>query len=563
MGVNSKPLVDGVEKARASIGGLKQSFANVGEFAKVGEALKVLGVSFAAFKGVEGVGEAFKGVFESGKELQAQSRSTGESITTLVALKKAYQEVGMDAGSLSGNLTMLRASLGGVNAEGEPTKAIFDQLGLSIDKLKGQNAVDQFKAIGESLSHLATQEDKVAAVRAIFGRAGGDMLNILGDPGAIDEAAKTTAGKAAILQKNAASFTKLTNEFEAIGNKVSGFFLGASEGVAGAIEPILGMVKQINTIRLGEKAGEFVKTITGAFQQGKVGELLGDSMMVAGMQLTNILGGAAVGFGKGILAYLQNIPDLITNYVGLLKDGLVGAVEVMGAMLLNTFEKPIHAFQAGLQWGIEQAMGGLSKVPGLNKLLGVEGFTPSSFQSIMGNTEKETPKLFGQDAGELAASALTNFNAAAEKAKGISKTLMDKIVPAVMEGFTQGKIYDQSTIQEAKDKLSKTGAGILSGAMKSAGESDGKAPFSNFSLAGVNVKGDSTSPHGGKEQASDRLAKIGGFIGGGGAQAEHARRTADATQALLTIMKAVQQSGLKTVSQMMDQGGSDVFAFSH
>ena len=151
MSLENRGFIDPLNKSRSAMAGIKSAFSGLSG------ALATLGVSFAAFKSVEGFTENLKGIFELGKELKGQSNETGQSIRDLVILKKAYQEAGMDAGSLTANLAMLQASLGGVNEAGEPTKHIFDQLGLDMEALKNKTAIQQFEAIGKAIGNLGNQ----------------------------------------------------------------------------------------------------------------------------------------------------------------------------------------------------------------------------------------------------------------------------------------------------------------------------------------------------------------------------------------------------------------------
>jgi hypothetical protein len=271
MGLNARPFADGAAHVKREIAEIKDSAVRVGELSHLGDALGVLGVSFAAFKSVEGVSDTFKEIFEQGKQLRAEATATGESITNLITIQKAYQDVGMDPGSAVTNMAMLQNALGGVNAEGEPTKKIFEDLGLSMDRMKSEDYPTQLREIGVAISGLATQSDKMAAVRAIFGRQGANMINILSDTNAINEAAKVTAEKAAVYEKNAALFTKVTNDFEMVSAKTKGFFLGAAESAANQLSPVLEEVKSIDTIKIGEKVGTGLGNAIGNFRADWIG----------------------------------------------------------------------------------------------------------------------------------------------------------------------------------------------------------------------------------------------------------------------------------------------------
>ena len=362
MGVDSKPFVTGVDRGKAALNEFKHQAVDLGEMTKLGDALKVLGVSFAAFKSIEGIGEGFKSIFEQGKALRAENKATGESITDLITLQKAYKEVGLDPSGLQQNLTMLQAALGGVNAEGEPTKVIFDQLGLSLDRLKGEDAVTQFKEIGTAISSLATQSDKIAAVRAIFGRQGANMINILSDPKAIEEAAKSTAEKAAVYEKNAALFTRVTNEFEAIGVKTQGFFLGAAEAAAHTLEPALEEIKKIDTIKIGEKVGTGLGNAVANFRK----DFAESIDQVAGLTVSLL----AIGFSPSILKPLAvELTSIASKFGDQIRRAITGAKEgetsqqtIDKGGIWGGVERVWTGAQSGIQTGIESLMETLGEI---------------------------------------------------------------------------------------------------------------------------------------------------------------------------------------------------------
>jgi len=574
MGVDSKPFVTGVDRGKAALNEFKHQAVDLGEMTKLGDALKVLGVSFAAFKSIEGIGEGFKSIFEQGKTFRAENKATGESITDLITLQKAYKEVGMDPSGLQQNLTMLQAALGGVNAEGEPTKVIFDQLGISLDRLKSEDAVTQFKEIGTAISSLATQSDKIAAVRAIFGRQGANMINILSDPKAIEEAAKSTAEKAAVYEKNAALFTRVTNEFEAIGMKTQGFFLGAAEGAADALEPILKEIKSIDTIKIGKGFGEEMKAGMEALSEGKLSDLLNPQFDVVSAYGSNALA-----------ASVASLPDVFS-----------GVCKKMESMLMDAFHKPIVDLQAIIDSSVQNMLAKHDDGTGFSKFMNYGGAAASGLitggvggmvsavgeQAVSGQSSSREwlKSVFGYggfDEAESFPSTLTRHEntgpvagldgsgyTSKEISEGGSKDMQSgaKLWSDTIKGSSDYAVNSAKQIQAliAKADAARTDFSNKFASHHSAEEEDRASSLKKFSLAGVNVKGDSFAHHGTHEQAGDRLAKIGGLIGGGGPAAEHARRTADATVDLRNLLKAAIQSGIKVLSPPGNTSGGDAIA---
>jgi len=562
-GLDHKPLTTGIEYCKGAIGDFKHSASQLGELTKVGDALKLLGVSFAAFKSIEGIGEGLKSVFESGKTLRAESKATSESITSLVALKKAYQEVGMDAGGLQGNLAMLQSALGGVNAEGEPTKHIFDQLGLSVENLKGQSAVDQFRAIGTAISGLATQADKMAAVKAIFGRQGAPMLNILADPKAIDEASKSTAEKAAILERDAALFTRVTNQFEAIGVKTQGIFLGMAGPIASSLEPLLDSIKKIDAIDIGKKIGSQVTVLTAAIGQGKFSDLMQKELDVVGMYGSNVMTG------------------IVNSFV----DGFAAAGKNITATLLDAFKSPIAWFQARVE-----ATASLMDPKSPEQLSAVAARPLLESQQDAYEDQLKEASSKGDNAGVLSAQA--KLKPVMEALNNIAKVLTGGSVEERYQRILKDgvKIATASGI-ESSDDLRAAARDQSAKASQTFGDTvaGGKdAPYSADKIANAKSDRDSfaksitdaikpvmsgeeketpgtKSLEGWKAEKqaaikpmdSDRLAKIGGFVGGSGPANDHARRTADAAGAILTWAQQVSQQGIKIMTQptLGSQGG--------
>lgn len=275
---DSSQFTGGLKQAQNAMGALKSATS------ALAVPLGVLGMSFAAFKSVTGIMDGLKASMELGKELKTQSAITGQSVRDIVILKKAYSESGLEAGSLTQTLSMLQASLGGVSEEGQSTKYIFEQLGLSIDNLKGQSSVVQLDSIGKAISRLGSQESKMAATRAIFGRSGAQMLALFNNPNAIEESTKRTATVADLYQRNAAIFARVTNSLEAVGGKVKGMFAGLAETAAPALESVLKKLQAINTVKIGQELGKGIKDAIDlmlvAFETGNLGELVGLSLEI-------------------------------------------------------------------------------------------------------------------------------------------------------------------------------------------------------------------------------------------------------------------------------------------
>ena len=542
--------------------------------------LALLGVSFGAFKSIQGITEALKGVFATGRELQTLSRTTGESVRDLVILQKAFGAAGLSAEEVPGSLRLMQRALGGVNEEGQPTATVFARLGLSIRNLKTETAVQQFQQIGASIRKLPDQASQAAAAMQIFGRSGAEMLAIFADPAVIENVAKSAGGAADVFQRQAATFARITTDLNALGGKTRALFVGIADGIAPVLLPLLDRLKAVDLLPIGEQVGHAVQAVAAAFERGRLGELFGASLQLGIAKAINFLAGAmgpvghalAALFGGQIDALAKSFEPLIDGVSGLMEAGLLkaftGPVKYLQAAMEGIMET--HRLQADVAAGKIQDTGHLmDKTPvelskhlmQLQRLVAQPGHTdaqqefyqrqldqaklfqsdPSRFvrpwrsvQEIMDEHANEQPRFglggMGQTAGEMTGEARGNLQKASA---ALTKSTTD-IAATLAKAFRDirpGNVVDEKALGGELASLMRQ----LQGAGDAIPATVAKSGRSlNFAASGKAAEG-------------DRLARIGGFIGGGGGPAlEFHRRTAAATektaagiQALLTRLPAI------------------------
>jgi hypothetical protein len=442
-----------------------------GTVGKLGAAFAGLGIAFGAFKGIEGIVGAIREVAEGGLELKKLSTTTGQSVHDLVILQKAFKDVGIDADGVQSALFMLQKSLGGINQEGQPTKQIFEQLGLSIEGLKGRPAIEQLQSIGAAIGQLKDQESKAAAVSAIFSRfAGKEMLAILADPNAIKKAAADYGELASVQQKNAAAFAQLYLSMEKLKGKIANVFVGLTAQIAPQLNALLtGIRNSFDSLDIGKKIGDMLLTGFEAAKANKLGELIG------------------LGISAGIEKYVPQIKRIL--------------------------EGPLNEWSAGVQARFES-------LPGTP----YAGNKPSWAMTLLpghgGDMDKWVAERQKQIMTERAAQPL---EAPATDAQKAFDALVKSLQPAV----------------EKTKQLAEAVTGLK-------GEEDKtKAPGTKeFSLSDL-----ARASEGAKLTEGDRLARIGGFIGGGANRmADYARRTADNTQKLVDLISRDQSPATQTAA---------------
>lgn len=542
-GLDPGPMQKGLASASA---GLEKFKGLAGSLAGT---LSVIGVSFAAFKSAEGIADSLKGVFEAGKELRTVSAETGETVGSLVTLRKAFKEVGLSPDAVSHSIIMLQKALGGVNEEGQPTSFIFRQLGLNMAQLKGETAAQQMEQVGAALRKLPTTADRSAAAMKMFGRQGAEMMALFNDPKAIADAQKSMGGIAAIMQRDSGMFAAITNDLEALSGKMRGFFTGVADQLGPILLPILDKLKSIDLTRLGQQAGQMVSIIAEAFKNGSIGDLLWTSLQVAGSSFANlmmqVLTGLAGSLGAVWRAEFQEAAALFTHLGSVwegVKDGLTGAIQAAGVVLLEVFQRPIVALQAGLDYAMQTLMEKMGQIPKLGKWMGLDGFKAQNFDDVYKDHQQQGASLFGFNSADLAGKATENLKKAGAAMQDVFSGVnfgaqIHDVVKAFKDGMASGNVID-TTALEAKLKKMTEG---LAAAGKRAADSirDANSDTVKTQGAGKNL----TQPL--KAAPADRLAKMGLFIGGGGPAGERAAQdTAKNTRSLLD--EARKQTGLWT-----------------
>ena len=550
MHLENQGFVKPLEAAGKAMDGLK------GIAGSLAGPLAALGVSFAAFKSLEGVTEGLKGVFEMGKELKSQASITGQSVRDIVILRKAFAEAGLDAGGLTGSLAMMQNALGGVNEMGEPTKHIFDQLGLSIANLKGQTAVQQFQAIGSAISKLGDQESKMAAVRGIFGRQGAQMLALFNDPKAIGEATRLAKTQADVYQRSAVIFAEVANAFEAISGKVKGFFVGLAAGIAPVLLPLLEKLKSINTVKIGESIGNVVKAFGAAFKSGGLSDLIGLSIKAGAEIGVNAFSGLMKGLGE-LLGQVAAVLGEGSFWAGM-KDGFISAVNAMAGALVTAFDGPLKAIQDSFTYlservaagptggkkmkiaeGLDAEVSRLKKIrddylsvgdktnaAGAQKSITATqqrrldlGYVPRSLEQI---SKEDKFSLGGISSSDLNATASEYAKKAANDANELMKTNVINM-GEVWKKFNEAAKGGGPAMQELKKSL----------------EAWSKSTASTLAESGQKTGTDKLADVRGKIFEGDRLAKLGGFVGNATPSAMYDRQTAENTNKLVNHMQVI------------------------
>jgi hypothetical protein len=241
------------------------SFADgVASFAKGA----VLAAPVAAFAGLTA---SMKSAIDAGGELNDMMARTGAEGEGLFVMQKAFENAGLAASQVPQALNRMQKALAGVNTEGEPTNKAFEKLGLSVSDLIAQDPVAAFKSIQKSISAIEDPAQRTAIAMELFGKSGGEMLAVLTDSGAFEQAAMQVGGLGKTLADNAAALdavgdslgqvgikfqqigaevaASLLPQMQDLGEKINGLdFSSIGQGIGDLITKTLGWVEALKDV---------------------------------------------------------------------------------------------------------------------------------------------------------------------------------------------------------------------------------------------------------------------------------------------------------------------------
>lgn len=225
-----------------------------------------------------------------------------------IGIKKAFD--------LGGSLADMSAISGRSAKEILLLRRALEDAGVSMEK------IDRFILTGQD-------RGKVIA-RALENMTSGDWR----------DAALSVGKQADILQKNAATFDRVSDLLGRSGDKLQGFFVGAAGSLGKALLPILEKFDKIDLASQGEKFGRGLligaQALAGFFQKP---ELLFKSA-------TDYFGAAILGVGNTLIAVFK-------TGITFFKDGMLQAMTGIGsalaATLLESIKEPLARLQAGFE----------------------------------------------------------------------------------------------------------------------------------------------------------------------------------------------------------------------
>jgi hypothetical protein len=243
LSTDSKKFDKGLKSAKTKAGGLSKVF---GKISRMKAPLLIGGAALAS------IGLIAKKAIDAADAMEKMSKKTGATVEALVALKLRAEIGGGSIDTVEKAFKRMSSTI--VDASGgmkEATDAL-DLIGVSVDDLKGKTPEEQFFLLAKALNEIEDPTLKAAAAQDLFGRAGVDIIPMLGDLSkgldfALEEVQRLGGGLTTEGAESAAAFndalTELSTAFKSFGaalldSGVLGMVTGLVVGITGIVTAI-------------------------------------------------------------------------------------------------------------------------------------------------------------------------------------------------------------------------------------------------------------------------------------------------------------------------------------
>ena len=277
----------------AMMRGLKRAQLKLKAFGEsisaLGKKMMALGAAVAAPMAL-----AAKHFSDVGSDLFDMSARTGLSTNALSELGYAASQTGSDLTTLEGGIKRMQKGIFAAAGGSKEQVEAFQQLGLSVEQLKGMNPEQQFETIAERIAAITDPTTQAAMAMKLFGKSGTSLLPMMNDMKALR--AEAVRLGASISPEMAAAADALGDAWVAVKTTVG----GVANAVGFALTPLL--------TNLADKAIAIIPGITQWINANR--ELV---VQIFGISVGVLAAGAAIWiFGQGFIFAASCISGLMT-----------------------------------------------------------------------------------------------------------------------------------------------------------------------------------------------------------------------------------------------------------
>ena len=284
-------------------GAIMKAGAMTTAFLGIGSALAVIGQVRAFIK--------------LGADLDHLKNQTGMLASSLLVLKTTFEDAGVDGGKVGMVMNKMQRAIVDASRGSIQYVRSLKAIGLESHQLLQMKPEDQFRAIVNGLKGQQNQALKTAAAMDLFGRAGGELMPLIDNPQAIDDAVKALGGLPDAMDRMSAVMERIDTILGRLKMKVFQFLAPLIEHFAVALQTIMEKVNALDLTKAGRQFAKLILTFVEIVKAGKLGDLLSD-LIIAGIlkglaKLMPVLELFAKTFGKILVTALSSAIAGIAN----------------------------------------------------------------------------------------------------------------------------------------------------------------------------------------------------------------------------------------------------------
>jgi hypothetical protein len=372
------------EAAKSSSKGFDLSFGKIGIAAGVaGAAVKVGMMAVeAATASARAVVDGFGDAINLGADLDDLSSRTGETAGNLVLLQRAFVNAGVSSDKMAPSINKLQKFMADAAAGGAAQTATLDALGISMADLAGKTPTEQMQIFASKIGSISDPSERARAAMEVFGKSGGELLPLLNNFSTQMDGARNQLGSLPeVMDRSAAAFGVLSENFETIGTKTKEFAAGFIEAALPALNTFTSALTGVDAAGFGQKLMDQVMRVAdfliGAFKAPKpaieaIGSALETGVKIAGNNFLNSL----IDAGKFLSAFFDSdLPGIISGVLG---NSLIKAFVDSAKEFIDAIRDVITAFETWLGNAITNVVDFFT-----TKFSGVLSAVAQDFQSAM------------------------------------------------------------------------------------------------------------------------------------------------------------------------------------
>jgi hypothetical protein len=226
---------------------------------------KVAGAVFAGLGtalAAAGIVDRFRTVIDGLDQLNDAADATGASIENLSALEDIALSTGTSFETATAAVVKLNQVLSSANA-GSQQAAIFEALGLSVEKLKKEDPAEALRQVAVALSTFSDDGDKARAVQELFGKSIREVAPLLKD---LSEQGQLNATVTAEQAEQASVFNK---QLAALNKNVTDAARSITSSLLPALNEFFASVKRLQANE-GGFFGGVAETFNVDFLRGRI-----------------------------------------------------------------------------------------------------------------------------------------------------------------------------------------------------------------------------------------------------------------------------------------------------